>query len=41
MGQERLNGLAMLHINKDIQVKPGEVLDVFAKKHKRKLQFDL
>ncbi|XP_008178843.1 52 kDa repressor of the inhibitor of the protein kinase-like [Acyrthosiphon pisum] len=41
MSQERLNGLAMLHINKDIQVKPGEVLDVFAKKHKRKLQFDL
>ncbi|XP_025203642.1 52 kDa repressor of the inhibitor of the protein kinase-like [Melanaphis sacchari] len=41
MGQERLNGLAMLHINKDIQVKPREVLDVFAKKHKRKLQFDL
>ncbi|XP_050066136.1 52 kDa repressor of the inhibitor of the protein kinase-like [Aphis gossypii] len=41
MGQERLNGLAMLHINKDIQVKPEEVLDVFAKKHKRKLQFDL
>ncbi|XP_060870008.1 52 kDa repressor of the inhibitor of the protein kinase-like [Metopolophium dirhodum] len=41
MSQERFNGLAMLHINKDIQVKPGEVLDVFAKKHKRKLQFDL
>ncbi|XP_060864369.1 52 kDa repressor of the inhibitor of the protein kinase-like [Metopolophium dirhodum] len=41
MSQERLNGLAMLHINKNIQVKPGEVLDVFAKKHKRKLQFDL
>lgn len=41
MGQERLNGLAMLHINKDIQVKPEEVLDMFAEKHKRRLQFDL
>jgi hypothetical protein len=41
MGKERLNGLAMLHINKDIQVKPGEVLGVFTKKHKRKLQFNL
>ncbi|KAL4121721.1 hypothetical protein QTP88_014177 [Uroleucon formosanum] len=41
MGQERLDGLAMLHINKDIQVKPKKVLDMFAKKHKRRLQFDL
>jgi hypothetical protein len=41
MGQERLNVLAMLHINKDIQVNPEEVLDMFAKKHKRRLQFDL
>jgi hypothetical protein len=31
MGQERLNGLAMLRLNKDIQVKPGEILDVFTK----------
>ncbi|KAL4103521.1 hypothetical protein QTP88_018884 [Uroleucon formosanum] len=40
MGQ-RLDGLVMLHINKDIQVKPEEVLYMFAKKHKRRLQFDL
>lgn len=37
IGQDRLNGLAMLYINKDIQVKPEEVLDMFAK---RRLQFD-
>jgi len=37
MGQERLNGLAMLHINKGIQVKPEEVLDMFAKKQAGKL----
>jgi len=41
MGQERLNGLAMLHINKDIQVRPEEVLAMFTKKHKQRLQFDL
>jgi len=35
MGQERLNGLAMLHINKDIQIKQEEVQDMFAKEHKR------
>lgn len=34
MYQERLNGLAMIHIN----IKPEE-LNVLAKKHKRKFQF--
>lgn len=38
MGQERLNGLSMLNICKDIKVEPEEVLDVFAKRHSRKLQ---
>jgi len=41
MGQEKINGLAMLYLNKDIQIKPEEVLNMFAKKHKRRLQFDL
>lgn len=39
MGQERLNGLSMLNINKDMKVDPEEILDLFAKKHARKLQF--
>ncbi|XP_063800287.1 52 kDa repressor of the inhibitor of the protein kinase-like [Pseudophryne corroboree] len=38
MGQERLNGLAMLNIHNDIELAPEEVLDVFAVKHSRKLQ---
>jgi len=41
MAQERLNGLAILYINKNIAVKLEEVLDLFAKKHQQKLQFDL
>lgn len=31
MNQNRLNGLSMLHINKDIALTPKEVLDIFAK----------
>lgn len=41
MSNVRFNGLEMLHINKDIQVRPEEVLNMFAKKHKRRFRFDV
>lgn len=43
MSEERLNGLASLHINREISEKlnPEEVLEMFAKKHKRKLSLSL
>ncbi|KAJ8882670.1 hypothetical protein PR048_014482 [Dryococelus australis] len=39
MTEGRLNGLALLHIHQDIAsaMKPEVVLDIFARKHKRKL----
>jgi hypothetical protein len=39
MGQSRLNGLAYLHIYREIQIKGSEVLTVFSKKGPRKLEF--
>jgi len=41
MNQSRLNGLALLNINKDIKIIPEEVLDIFSTKHNRKLQLDI
>jgi len=41
MNQNRLNGLEMLNINKDIKITPEEVLDIFSTKHNRKLQLDI
>lgn len=39
MTEERLNGLALMHIHQDIAAKmyANEVLDIFSRKHKRKL----
>ncbi|XP_063623118.1 52 kDa repressor of the inhibitor of the protein kinase-like [Cydia splendana] len=39
MTEERLNGLAVMHIHQDIATKmdANEVLDIFSRKHKRKL----
>jgi len=41
MNQSRLNGLAMLNINKHIKITTEEVLDIFSTKHNRKLQLDI
>lgn len=38
-GEERLNGLALLNIHRDIQVTSDQVLDIFAKK--RRLEITL
>lgn len=39
MTEDRLNGLALMHIHQDIASKmnPNDVLDIFSRKHKRKL----
>lgn len=39
MTEERLNGLALMHIHQDVAAKmdANEVLDIFSRKHKRKL----
>ncbi|KAJ8882693.1 hypothetical protein PR048_014505 [Dryococelus australis] len=39
MIEDRLNGLALLHIHQDT-MKPEEVLDIFARKHTRKLSLN-
>ncbi|XP_025192735.1 52 kDa repressor of the inhibitor of the protein kinase-like [Melanaphis sacchari] len=41
MGENRLNGLALLNIHKQIDVKPEEMLDMFSKSNPRKLQLSL
>lgn len=39
MGQERLNGLALMNIHKNaIEISVSEVIDKFAQKHPRRLQ---
>ena len=35
MGQDRLNGLAMLYYHRDVQITPEEVVDEFARLHSR------
>lgn len=37
MGQERLNGLALMHFNYGMEIDCDEVLDNFARKHPRRL----
>ncbi|XP_050540290.1 52 kDa repressor of the inhibitor of the protein kinase-like [Daktulosphaira vitifoliae] len=39
MGQSRLNGLANLHIHREIQIKESEVLEVLSEKGPRKIKF--
>jgi len=41
MGENRLNGLSLLNIHHHIDIKPEEVIDLFAKQHSRRLQFCL
>ena len=38
MSQDRLNGLASLNIHKEIPVDIDKVLNIFARKHKRRLE---
>ena len=38
MGENRLNGLALLNIHPEIIIKPEEVVDTYANKHPRRLQ---
>ena len=37
MGQERLDGLAMLYYHHDVQITPEEVVDEFAHRHSRRM----
>ena len=39
MKNERLNGLALMHVHKDIQPDIQEVINKFAKQHPRRLEF--
>ena len=38
MTQERLNGLALLHIHRNIELKVSDIIDLFAQKHPRRLE---
>ena len=40
MKEERLNGLALMAIRKDIQFKHDEVIDQYASEHNRRFKFD-
>ena len=37
MGQERLDGLAMLYYHCDVQITPEEVVDEFSRCHSRRM----
>nr|CAH7732099.1 unnamed protein product [Callosobruchus chinensis] len=39
MEEERLTGLALLHIHRNIEVDPEEVIDIYSKKRKHRLDF--
>ena len=39
MSNERLNGLAMMHINDDITVDVEDVINTFARQHPTLMQF--
>jgi len=41
MGENRLNGLSLLNIHHQIDIKPEDVIHLFAKQHLRRLQFCL
>ena len=37
MGQERLSGLALMHINYSMEIDLDEVINIFARKHPRRM----
>nr|CAH7748562.1 unnamed protein product [Callosobruchus chinensis] len=39
MEEERLTGLASLHIHRNMEVDPEEVIDIYSKKRKHRLDF--
>ncbi len=39
MSQDRLNGLALASINKEIKVEPSEIKNVFTSKRPRRMNF--
>jgi hypothetical protein len=39
MGENRLNGLSLLNIHHHIDIKPEEVIDLFAKQHSKHYNF--
>lgn len=43
MTEDRLNGLAILHVHRDIayRMSPKEVLEIFGRRHKRKISLAL
>lgn len=40
MSEERLTGLALMHIHKDIDVDIEEIIDSFAQEHPRRMKLD-
>ena len=40
MGEERLTNLALLHIHYDAKIDLEEVVDLFVKKHPRRMELD-
>ena len=38
MGQDRLNGLALMHIHRDSQYNMEEIINKFARQHPRKME---
>ena len=39
MRQDRLKSLSLAFINRDIELEPDSILDIFAIQHSRRLQF--
>ena len=37
MSQDRLNGLATLYTHRDISINVNEIIDLFSRKHERRL----
>jgi hypothetical protein len=40
MGQERRSGLALLHIHQDVKLDINQIIDKFASKKQRQLEFN-
>lgn len=41
MKEDRLNGLALLHVHNDLEINIERVIDIFAQKHPRRLTCSL
>ena len=40
MGQERLNGLALMHVHYDLHADLDEIVNMFARRHPRKMKLE-